>query len=529
MIFKKMKLWGFLACLAFTVSACSDSQDFEYTGNNDRNEGKYEVTISVQLEKQSRGVRSNVSLPYFGNGEKIDVLKFAVYVVNKDESGNEIYSIAPEFQNANNVSSIGQVNVGKGQNLFNMASSIWPLQLKFSLDPEKTYRFAFWAQSSETEAFNTDNLQAVKVNYSKKVGSSTGYFQNNDDLRDAFCANSGNIRASSEKSTYQIILHRPFAQINVGTSGWDYEGEASQEPKPAMFALSEVELTGVAQYYNVLKGTDGKGDLPTDEELEAMGIKEKVMLSQPVKFNMSRMPAFVNIPSEEWDYLIYMPYNKAYFETCKAKTEEDAKNAYKNAFKKYYDGQTIGSLGKISSEWELPKNWEPSDKEEFLKINLDNNLEINPYMGWFDGIPNSWFESSQEGEPDNSSSEKLRNETFKYLSMCYVLPKGNIDKLVLTLENKEQQTGFGEALTIRNVPALRNWRTNIIAESLFFISVHFYLDIVGTYCGDYLNTYDEWPEGYFKKKDDEYVKNEDGTYEWIGKGSQNSGFDHPNY
>ena len=78
------------------------------------------------------------------------------------------------------------------------------------------YQMVFWAQSpqaADNGVYNISDLRAVKVNYANA--------KSNDEYRDAFYAYVEPFQVT-QSFTQEVTLHRPFAQINFGTSDLAY-------------------------------------------------------------------------------------------------------------------------------------------------------------------------------------------------------------------------------------------------------------------------------------------------------------------
>ena len=82
----------------------------------------------------------------------------------------------------------------------------FPYSLSLPLAKGQDYTILFWAQDSDCQAYNTDNLKNVTVNYSNAA--------NNDETRDAFYA-AVNVRVTGGPQKVDVVLKRPFAQVNV--------------------------------------------------------------------------------------------------------------------------------------------------------------------------------------------------------------------------------------------------------------------------------------------------------------------------
>ena len=425
--------------------------------------------VSVRLQIQNQGVLTKADgtapekpLSHISDGTKVDQLILAVYSSN---SQNGPYTISNHK---------GKVTV---QNVENDAyTSAWEdnqmtltfknsgaftgqengLTLKIRVEGGKYYKLVCWAQSSICEAFDTKDLTQVYVDYSK--------VKNNDELCDAFCKASNPFTSATPPLT--VVLRRPFAQINVGTAGWDYEGAAILKPGPVTYTESKIALSGVAQCYDALNG-----NTVVDEANE----KQK---PTNVTFDYATIPAFYNIPPEDNGKFNYSPY----------------------------------------------------DNEEYLRI-----LDGKPYVGWDDY--KSWSIKEQNGTLVDSDIDPFTTETFKYLSMCYVLVPETSSGFPEYLENKgatlasvsfmirginsdnttddgdsDGYTYFmgktGEVFTLKNVPVQKNWRTNIVGYDFFTTRSEFKLWVVPDYCGDHSRDIYE---------DDEWQNNEFGGFRDPGK------------
>ena len=103
----------------------------------------------------------------------------------------------------------------------------------------QTYTFAFWAQKSGTGYYDTANLSAVTVNYEGKA---------NDESRDAFYACKADYTVTGP-FTETIVLKRPFAQINVGTSDATAAAAAG-----IVVEKSAMTVSGAGNTLNLLTG-----------------------------------------------------------------------------------------------------------------------------------------------------------------------------------------------------------------------------------------------------------------------------------
>ena len=202
-----------------------------------------------------------------------------------------------------------------------------------SLAKGHTYTAVFWAQNSACKAYTISEDMHVTIDY-------TGL--NNDETRDAFFAVSEPFTVNNNL-TQDVILKRPFAQVNVGAYEYDYT--YAKENKLNV-TLSSATITDVPSVINLYDGS----------------------VSQPVNVEYT----LNNIPT--------------------------------------------------------------GDNE---KLHVDVN---------------------KDGE----------KEYYRYLSMCYILadPVGSTHTMSFKFKDIENDklVGFSEGL--ENVPAKRNWRTNLVGQIL---------------------------------------------------------------
>lgn len=159
------------------LTACSN--DEMMTSGNGLPDG----TVIFTLTPQSSMSRS------FSNGETATALHYAVY-----EAGTS--KVVFTSKNGNDP-------------VFSMGSSL-NFTLALKLVKGKNYDFVFWADCGEGSpyTFDADN-QTVTVNYDAPIA--------NDDKRDAFFQVVKNLEITGSMEQ-TVILRRPFAQVNIGTS-----------------------------------------------------------------------------------------------------------------------------------------------------------------------------------------------------------------------------------------------------------------------------------------------------------------------
>lgn len=373
---KYLKLHIFTGMLALLVSttACSTREDFDPK----ENEGLNTHTFSFQLdgEQLTRADGFDGSeTGIIGTGSKTDYLIFAIY----DSNDNLLTRFAKD-ERSSLVLNGKTVKAAPGQNILKWEGKTINIQLA-SLE-EGSYKIACWAQSSECDAYDTSDLKNVKVSYENAF--------NNDESRDAFSTAQTFTVSATNKNVTTVILHRPLAQINVGTSGADFKMSA-RIPGGTYYTYSEISFKGLGKSYNVLQG---KASTETTDAI----------------FKLNKLPAYWNmeVPTTATD-----------------KVQKDG--------------------------------------EQFLLVDLDNDKNFKAYRTFYPTI-----------DDDN----KYLTETFKYMSMCYVLVAGSSINSDATLttggslnevsllfsgdEKGQPVNSVNTSFTLTNVPALMNFRTNIL-------------------------------------------------------------------
>lgn len=201
-----MKTLKYLAAAALTLLAVScNKEQVAPAGAGD------EVTATFKVALPDAGVGTKATI---ADGTTVDQLIFAVYGADK----NEIKALRQEDVVITNKVADVSVKLVKGEK----------------------YYFMFWGQKKGTGYYNTDDLKAVKINYDG---------MSNDETRDAFYAKKGPM-VVSEAFSETITLHRPFAQINFGSSDKDAAAAAG-------LAVTESQVT-VEGVYDTFNAFDNK-------------------------------------------------------------------------------------------------------------------------------------------------------------------------------------------------------------------------------------------------------------------------------
>ena len=245
---KKLFLGMFVAAGMLLATSCSnDELDMVQSGN------EAQVTFSLAAEggiatraiSDGTGAKKLVYAVYNANGELIKT------IANADVNGQIVDNSAFDNGLTENVT----ITLAKGQQ----------------------YTVAFWAQDPKCTAYTTTDLENVEVDYAGL---------NNDETRDAFFkAETFTVTGNTE---INVVLKRPFAQINVGVYQTDWNAAVASGIE---IEKSKVTIEKAATSINLLTGEVegeetveyGFATIPTqfttpetlDVDLDKDGTKEK--------------------------------------------------------------------------------------------------------------------------------------------------------------------------------------------------------------------------------------------------------------
>ena len=192
--------------MVLMTTACT-SED-ELIANGD----ELNVTFTAVLDQyiDSRAI---------SDGSMVDKLIFIAY----DENGNEIAGLRQENVPVSGGHATVNTRVVKGHR----------------------YTFAFWAQNSNCTAYSFGaDYKSLNVDYNGHA---------NDELRDAFYAVNTDFAVDPVTEPFErnVTLHRPFAQLNFGTTTEDLETANAYAPATG----SRIIITdGVFSTLNLLNG-----------------------------------------------------------------------------------------------------------------------------------------------------------------------------------------------------------------------------------------------------------------------------------
>lgn len=119
----------------------------------------------------------------------------------------------------------------------------FPFSTSTSLVKGQDYTAVFWAQNKDCKAYTvSEDMRSVSVNYSNSL--------NNDESRDAFFKSV--TFTVTDHTNVNIILKRPFAQLNVGISEKEWKKASEQG---ITIEKSAVEIKQAATTLNLVDGT----------------------------------------------------------------------------------------------------------------------------------------------------------------------------------------------------------------------------------------------------------------------------------
>ncbi len=200
---KKLFLGMFAAAGMLLATSCqNDELDLGQSGN--------EATISFNL-----GVEDGAQTRAISDGKTADRLVYAVF----NEKGERITTIA-KVDKTTSFPTTETITLAKGQ----------------------TYKVAFWAQNSATSAYVLDDAMNLTIDYTSGT--------NNAENRDAFFKTVEFTVTGNQP--VDVVLKRPFAQINVGVTEKDWNAAVASGIE---IATSKVVIKNAATKMSLLDGS----------------------------------------------------------------------------------------------------------------------------------------------------------------------------------------------------------------------------------------------------------------------------------
>ena len=205
---RKIYLWGIATIIALFFASCSQTEP-----ENSSNEAEVTFTLGIENAIATRAI---------SDGTGANQITFAIF----NEDGTEIFT--PKTSRT-----ISGNQLLKG------------VEIKATLVKGNTYKACFWAQNSNCTAYSISEDMKVTINYEGL---------NNDEVRDAFFAYTEPFTVDINPRL-RVILKRPFAQINVGSTKDDINAITASGVKVSQ---SEAIIEDVPSELNLFNGNTDK-------------------------------------------------------------------------------------------------------------------------------------------------------------------------------------------------------------------------------------------------------------------------------
>ena len=215
---KKLSYIASMLLMVLMTTACNSEDDIIVNGD------EMNVTFTATLDQ-------SIDSRAISDGSMVDKLIFIAY----DESGNEIAGLRQDNVPVSGGHATINTRVVKGHH----------------------YTFAFWAQNSACQVYSfSEDYKSLNVDYDGAA---------NDESRDAFYATCTDFALEPVTVPFEkeVVLHRPFAQLNFGTTTEDLNTANAYAPATgSRIVINE----GVCSTLNLL---DGMASNPVKVELTA--------------------------------------------------------------------------------------------------------------------------------------------------------------------------------------------------------------------------------------------------------------------
>ena len=205
------KLFFYLSVAMIVVAAVSCQKEMVVADGENGN-----VTLTIQTPE--------VATKAIADGMNVDIVHYEIY---KNENGHK--------------NSLSGTRLIKGS----VPMSAKGATLSLNLLQGQEYVGLFWAQVDGQSYYDVTDLRDVKVAYPNEENNLT---YANDEARAAFCQ----IKTFSTGKNVSVVLERPFAQINLGTTIADLTDDYT-----ITLEESSMTVTGVANTFNVAAMTAG--------------------------------------------------------------------------------------------------------------------------------------------------------------------------------------------------------------------------------------------------------------------------------
>ena len=357
---KKLFLGMFAAAGMLLATSCSnDELDVVQSGN------EAQVTFSLVAD-------GGIATRAISDGTGAKKLVYAVY----DAQGELITTIANADVNGQIVDN-SAFDTGLTENV------------TITLAKGQQYTVAFWAQNPNCTAYTTTDLKNVKVDYAGL---------NNDETRDAFF-NAETFTVTGD-ATIDVVLKRPFAQINVGIYQSDWDAAVASEIE---IEKSKVTIEKAATSINLLTG--------------------KVGGEQTVEYSFDIIPAKFTVP-ETLDVDLDNDGTKEHYVYLSMSyiLASDATTGYAKTTLEDLDftfapisGNNI-NFGEGLNSVPVQRNWRTNIIGQILTGDVTFNITIDPI---YDGEYNNYLASSNE---DITNAISAGVTTISLTPGTYIIP-----------------------------------------------------------------------------------------------------------
>lgn len=268
----KKTVLKYMPMLAVLLSAISCTTEMDVPGGFDSDKVRVSLSVGIDDMSATRAEGDNYldgeaydtakTNPEISDGTRATFLIYALY----DEEGNIVPILDDDSKLVNRVAK----------------EVTFPVKdITIDIERGKKYKMVFWAQNgNETENiyYDTSDLKAIQVYYNRDENGK-GSNLNNDELRDAFCA-SVEIDGSSTEKHMTVVLHRPFAQINIGVSETAWK---ALQTSNVYIKKSEINVNHVAWKFNLFENSVVN---PDDVGGDTQGFKSASLAANIIPYDM---------------------------------------------------------------------------------------------------------------------------------------------------------------------------------------------------------------------------------------------------
>ena len=309
----------------------------------------------------------------------------------------------------------------------NITTLLGGYNMSISLAKGHSYQVVFWAQNSECKAYEVSDDMKVSINYDGP---------NNDENRDAFFGKTPVFKVEGAQ-TIEVVLKRPFAQVNVGAFPYDLE---HTKKHGIDISKSSATISGIANKIDLLTG-EATGDVTVSYSLNTLP-SEKLLVDVDDDGK-----------SETYEWLS-MSYLLAHSDSSTHKmsfsfAETDGGNAI--PFNNGLDFVPIR------------RNWRTNIVGQILSGDISFNIKIDPeYDGETINSGGLYYNFSENTEIKNKEFAFNTNEAATFTSENNNL----ITMEDVTFSGKVQYIAMGEYRDGGRYVDFTNKMTNVVAKNM---------------------------------------------------------------